>query len=58
MVPQRTKIYIETPGDAYPLCPKHFKNTKEILKNTKEKLNCHNFEFLRGKTDIYEIVRP
>ena len=58
MVPLSTKIYAETPGVANPLCSKHFKNTKEILKNTKEKLNCRNFEFLKGKSFIYDIVRP
>ena len=58
MVSLSPKTSTKVSGNAFPLCPKHFKNTKEILKNTKEKLNHHNYEFLRGKTDIYEIVRP
>ena len=50
MLPLSRKIWTETPEDANPLCSKHLKNTKEILKNTKEKLSHHNIEIFRRKT--------
>ena len=36
-------------GNASPLCSKHFKNTKEILKNTKENFESHDFAILSFK---------